>query len=144
MQNKKDKQLLDKLIEFHGHLGPYLVLGYRMGIIGLRETGAKKYFGIQVSVRCPAKPPERCLVDGLQYATGATYGKANICITKFSNNVEVKVTNLKTKDKTIISFHPNWYQQFRKALVPDEAKMHILSHQIMNECEKVIFCIIKR
>jgi formylmethanofuran dehydrogenase subunit E len=135
------KQLLNQLIQFHGHLGPYLILGYRMGMIGLRETGAKKYFGLTIEVHCPAKPPERCLVDGLQYATGATYGKANIRVTKFSDTISVLVKNNATKANVTISFNPKWYQQFKKHLAPDEEKMHILSYNILQAPEQELFQI---
>lgn len=29
--------ILKRAAEFHGHLGPFLVIGVRMGLIGLRE-----------------------------------------------------------------------------------------------------------
>ncbi|MDI6783240.1 MAG: formylmethanofuran dehydrogenase subunit E family protein [bacterium] len=136
-------ELLNKLIDFHGHLGPYLVLGYRMGIIGLRETGAKKYFGVQVSVRCPGRPPERCLIDGLQFSTGATYGKANICVTKFHDIINIIVKNIVTKKKVKISFNLKWYEQFKQELSPDEDKLHRISRKILTVPEKEMFCIIK-
>lgn len=138
------KQLIDQLIQFHGHLGPYLVLGYRMGMIGLRETKTKKYFGLRVEVKCPAKPPERCLVDGLQFATGATYGKANICVTKFTDTITVLVKNNTTKKGVKIAFDPKWYREFKKKLVPDEEQMHLLSYNILKASENKLFRITYR
>ncbi|MFB3896227.1 MAG: FmdE family protein [bacterium] len=138
------KELLNQLIQFHGHLGPYLILGYRIGMIGLRETQAKKYFGVTVEVKCPAKPPERCLVDGLQFATGATYGKANIQVTKFTDTITVVVKNNASKKKVTISFVPEWYRQFRKQLVPDEDKMHVLSYNILDTAEQEMVRIISK
>jgi len=64
--------------EFHGHLGPYLVLGLLAGEYAIEKLGCKKYFGIEVSVWGATKRPKSCLIDGLQLATGATYGKGNI------------------------------------------------------------------
>ena len=69
---------LKRMKEFHGHLGPYLILGLLMGECGLRKVRAKKYFGIAVKVRGVNNKPQSCLVDGLQLSTGATYGKGNI------------------------------------------------------------------
>ncbi|MFA5176898.1 MAG: formylmethanofuran dehydrogenase subunit E family protein [Candidatus Omnitrophota bacterium] len=69
---------LKEAIKFHGHLGPYLVLGLLAGELGLKKTGAKKYFGTEVKVYGANIKPKSCLIDGLQLSTGATYGKGNI------------------------------------------------------------------
>ena len=64
--------------KFHGHLGPWLVLGLLIGEYGLKKINAKKYFGIDVKVSGLRKKPRSCLIDGLQLSTGATLGKGNI------------------------------------------------------------------
>jgi formylmethanofuran dehydrogenase subunit E len=63
---------------FHGHLGPYLVLGILAGETALKKLNAEKYFGLDVEVRGAQKKPKSCLIDGLQLSTGATYGKGNL------------------------------------------------------------------
>ena len=65
-------------IKFHGHLGPYLVLGLLAGEYALKKLRCKKYFGLDVKVWGANKKPKSCLIDGLQLSTGATYGKGNI------------------------------------------------------------------
>ena len=72
------KTTLKNAILFHGHLGPYLVLGVRAGELALKKLKVKKYFTISVQVWGATKRPKSCLVDGLQLSTGATYGKGNI------------------------------------------------------------------
>lgn len=69
---------LKRAEEFHGHLGPYLVLGLLMGELALKRLKAKKFFGIKVKVWGAKQKPKSCLIDGLQLSTGATYGKGNI------------------------------------------------------------------
>ena len=63
---------------FHGHLGPYLVLGYRMGRIALRELDSEGHFGLSVLVHSKLQPPASCLIDGVQLGSGCTLGKRNI------------------------------------------------------------------
>ena len=63
---------------FHGHLGPYLVLGYRMGRIALRELDSEGHFGLSVTVHSKLRPPASCLIDGVQLGSGCTLGKRNI------------------------------------------------------------------
>ncbi len=89
--------------EFHGHLGPWLVLGLLMGNYALKKIGAKKYFGLAVEVNGLNQKPRSCLIDGLQLSTGATLGKGNI---KVKGNKEIRVTfvNLQTKDNISLTF----------------------------------------
>lgn len=49
-----------------------------MGVLALRELGAPKYFGIRVESYAGDLPPVSCMNDGLQLATGCTFGKGNI------------------------------------------------------------------
>lgn len=70
--------LLDQAKEFHGHLGPYVVLGLRMGHRAVELLGGQRHFRIRAVVRCPDQPPPSCLLDGLQLTTGCTMGKRNI------------------------------------------------------------------
>jgi formylmethanofuran dehydrogenase subunit E len=65
-------------IKFHGHLGPYLVLGILAGELAIKRLRCKKYFGLDVNVRGASQKPKSCLIDGLQLSTGSTYGKGNI------------------------------------------------------------------
>jgi hypothetical protein len=63
---------------FHGHLGPYLVLGYRMGRLALSELDSPGHFGLSVTVHSALEPPRSCLIDGIQLGSGCTLGKRNI------------------------------------------------------------------
>ncbi len=66
---------------FHGHLGPFLVLGYRMGRLALAELESPGHFGLSVVVHSALEPPESCLIDGIQLGSGCTLGKRNIELT---------------------------------------------------------------
>ena len=69
---------LKQAIDFHGHLGPYLVLGLLMGEYALKKLNARPHFGLGVKVWGARNKPQSCLIDGLQLSTGCTYGKGNI------------------------------------------------------------------
>lgn len=73
-----DEQTLDRLREFHGHLGPFAMLGYRAGKLALYELAAAGHFGVRARVECPPHTPQSCFADGIQYSTGCTLGKGNI------------------------------------------------------------------
>ncbi len=63
---------------FHGHLGPYVVAGMRLGRYALHRLHADPHFGLEVDVHCPDAPPPSCAMDGIQFASGCTLGKRNI------------------------------------------------------------------
>jgi len=67
------------LREFHGHLGPYVVVGYRMGKAATRilGSGGKR---MRAVVKTGTKPPSSCILDGIQFSTRCTLGKGNIAV----------------------------------------------------------------
>jgi inosine-uridine nucleoside N-ribohydrolase len=71
---------LGRMKEFHGHLGPYVVLGYRMGLIALEQSGSAGHFEISAEVHSILMPPRSCLIDGVQLGSGCTLGKRNITL----------------------------------------------------------------
>ena len=78
--SEKGKELLERLEDFHGHLGPYLVVGWRMGKTANEKLG-KAPFEMKSRVKTGGKTPLSCIVDGVQFSTGCTLGKGNIEIT---------------------------------------------------------------
>ncbi|MHA1731781.1 MAG: FmdE family protein [Promethearchaeota archaeon] len=73
------ERLLQDLEDFHGHLGPYLVAGARMGLIANQLLSPDKLVKYCI-VRC-SRPPMSCLIDGIQFTSGCTYGTARIVAT---------------------------------------------------------------
>ncbi len=65
---------------------------------GLRAVDAKGYFDVEVVAEGPfVKPPISCFLDGLQVATGATWGKRNIdWVKKDTADFVVRVKNTRT------------------------------------------------
>ena len=95
-----DPAWLTEAVQFHGHLGPWLVAGLRMGMAGRQTAEAQGYFDLEVRVEGPMqRPPDSCFLDGLQIATGATLGKRNLHWTE-GKQVIVRVTNVRS-GKTI-------------------------------------------
>ncbi len=67
---------LRRLADFHGHLGPYVLLGYRMGLV------ARKYFPkrFYATLYTGTEPPVSCLIDGVQFSSCCTLGKGNLTV----------------------------------------------------------------
>jgi len=80
MELPRDYPLIE-LARFHGHLGPFIVIGYRMGRYALERFGNNP-FALRATVYCSGITPQSCLVDGIQLGSGCTMGKGNIEIIK--------------------------------------------------------------
>ena len=74
MENMEKKEEIGMLRYFHGHLGPNLIAGYRMGKI----ARAAEPRDISAKVYCGSSPPPSCLIDGIQLSSCCTMGKGNI------------------------------------------------------------------
>ncbi len=72
--------VIDKAAEFHGHLGPFLAIGVRMGLLAKRTLKSDGFGDLNVIVNTGNNPPLSCVVDGIQVATGCTLGKGNIAV----------------------------------------------------------------
>ncbi|KON30900.1 hypothetical protein AC482_02790 [miscellaneous Crenarchaeota group-15 archaeon DG-45] len=77
-QRAWSEELLDRATEFHGHGGPYMVVGLRMGLAALRRLDARGWFDLRCRVSLRWRPPDSCVIDGIQSSTGCTMGKHNI------------------------------------------------------------------
>lgn len=77
-ENVSLRDLIERGTEFHGHLGPFLVLGIRMGLLALKDLGSSGHKEIDARVKTGTTPPISCIVDGIQISTGCTMGKGNI------------------------------------------------------------------
>lgn len=66
--------------EFHGHRCPFMPLGFRMGQAALEELGVGREpdHTLHVIAELGEGHPQTCLMDGIQIATGATFGKTLI------------------------------------------------------------------
>jgi formylmethanofuran dehydrogenase subunit E len=76
---EQNKELLQRAVEFHGHLGPYLVLGLRAGLYANQVLG-RDPMKTEAFIQSKTTPPESCFVDGVQLSTGCTFGKGNISL----------------------------------------------------------------
>jgi formylmethanofuran dehydrogenase subunit E len=70
---------LQKAKDFHSHLGPYLVVGLKMGRAIVGRLG-RKSFSVGITVYTGPKPPLSCVIDGLQLSTPCTVGNGGINI----------------------------------------------------------------
>lgn len=118
---KNNRVTLKEAVKFHGHLGPYLVLGILAGETALGNLKCKKYFGLQAKVWGAEKKPKSCLIDGLQLSTGATYGKGNI--EKFNGSkIKIEFHRIINRKKITLEFKDGLIQKLNKAKTHNDAE----------------------
>ena len=130
------EETLTKAAGFHGHLGPFLVVGVRMGRLALEKLNAKRAGththdqcnSLSVVVETGSKPPISCIIDGIQWSTGCTLGKGMIRIedrgrpaAKFkAQGQELRIT-LKNQIFERIEYslksHPSEFQDLNKEII---------------------------
>lgn len=91
---------LERAATFHGHLGPYLALGLKMGLLGKNLLQGDP-FSIRAVIHTMKTPPRSCILDGIQFSSGCTLGKGNISVEeddeiygiffKDSHRIEIRV-----------------------------------------------------
>jgi formylmethanofuran dehydrogenase subunit E len=73
------EDVLKSIARFHGHLGPFVVVGFRMGDLANKSLGSDP-FGKTALVLTGGKTPRSCVIDGVQLSSGCTLGKGGIAV----------------------------------------------------------------
>ena len=124
-----------KLIEkFHGHLGPYAVLGYRMGLIANEKIGTD-CFSKNAIVFTGNNPPLSCIIDGLQLSSGCTLGKGNIEV--IDGDCAKVVFSKKSGEKIEIKLKDNVREEIDK--IVNEGNMVGYSQDIYKKTDQDLF-----
>lgn len=73
---------ISNAVKLHGHLGPFLVIGVRMGRIAKRilDPEVKGGMKMQVTIKIPFFTPFSCTLDGVQATTSCTVGNQRLKI----------------------------------------------------------------
>ena len=117
---RKLKQDLDKdmekAVDFHGHLGPFLVVGVRMGIIGLKQLEARQGdTALRATVSLKRSVPFSCVIDGIQVTTKCTIGNAKLKIRNSPKEISTTLEILGGKRVTV-TVNPARLAELRRSL----------------------------
>jgi formylmethanofuran dehydrogenase subunit E len=74
--------LVNEAVKLHGHLGPFLAIGVRMGSLAERTLNPdeKDKRKLQATVQTPSFTPFSCIIDGIQATTTCTVGNQRLKI----------------------------------------------------------------
>jgi len=104
-----DRSLLEMGIAFHGHKCPAMPLGIRVGLAAINALGVQRASNKELYCMCETgyAHATMCFVDGVQVATGCTFGKSNIEKLDYEKNA-ITLINVKTKRAVRVALKPEF------------------------------------
>ncbi|MGB9756630.1 MAG: formylmethanofuran dehydrogenase subunit E family protein [Candidatus Bathyarchaeales archaeon] len=105
MIEEKIKLAIKEAEKFHGHLGPFLVLGVRMGETAKRilRIAHEENESLHITVKVPFLTPFSCVLDGIQVTTQCTIGNQKLKIENSSKEIFAIFQYLKADKKLTIT-----------------------------------------
>jgi formylmethanofuran dehydrogenase subunit E len=95
------KSTIEYARKLHGHVGPYMVIGLKMGNAAKKalNTSDAESTHLKAEISVPLRPPASCLLDGIQVSTTCTVGNQRL---QFKNAKTIQATFTSQKDaKTV-------------------------------------------
>lgn len=141
--NKRYDSILKKAEEFHGHLGPFLVIGIKMGLVGLGQVEATKGSSLAVTASLPLRVPFSCIIDGLQITTKCTIGNQKLTLRE-SEKIQAEFKRKDNGQKTVVALNQSTFEKLKSQLLqetlPDE-KVRKLAWKVAAIPEAELFLI---
>jgi len=129
-----DKALMLSALEFHGHVCPAMPAAFRAGRLAMRTLGIgrERNSVSRVYAEVGRHQAAACFVDGLQSATGCTFGKNNIykleygkwaftLVAKDNSAIRVSVKS-EVMEK---NFSSGFIEQRKKGVLPSQVSSEI-------------------
>jgi formylmethanofuran dehydrogenase subunit E len=149
MKNEEQEKIetwVEAAADFHGHLGPFLVLGVRMGLIGLRELHTSRGdMKLHATATLERTVPFSCTVDGIQVVTQCTVGNGRLQINDRKNKVAAKF-QLDQKRPVSVTLKPAKFEELKNSL-PNTARSYKniqLARRIASSPEEELFSVKKK
>ncbi len=140
-QKQELEDILRRAIDWHGHFGPFLVLGVKMGIIGMRELEViKGNPKLRVTVMTKPSVPFSCVIDGVQAATQCTLGNRRLRLRNSTKSVSAKFQILEGNTVTV-TLNPAKQEELKELLSKHVRSEEIekIAHNVVSMSEKELF-----
>jgi formylmethanofuran dehydrogenase subunit E len=139
LRTEDSASLLEKARDFHGHLGPFLVIGVRAGLKGLRELQTRKEnLDLSAKVRLTCSVPYSCILDGIQVATGCTIGNRRLT---YENSSDLTILFQNRAGRAVtVSILPEAVDELMRQLAKD-APAEEAAHKAAAMPEEELFAV---
>lgn len=142
-QKQELEDIIRKAVDFHGHLGPFLVLGVRMALIGIRELGVKKGNPkLRVTVMTKPSVPFSCVIDGVQVATKCTIGNRKLRLQDSPKSVSAKF-QIQEENVVAVTLNSAKREELEKLLSEQSSfqEMEKIARKVVSMPERELFKI---
>lgn len=147
--SKKEQDLdsiVKEAVDFHGHLGPFLVIGVRMGLIGLRELKTTRGDSkLQATTHLKHAVPFSCTIDGIQMTTQCTVGNGKLKLKSTQETVSAEF-KLNRERQVTVTLKPTKFEELKRSM-PKSARSYKnikLAREVASSPEKELFTIEKK
>lgn len=131
--------------KLHGHLGPFLVIGVRMGNIAKRVLNPNREGDrtLEATVRTQPLTPFSCVIDGVQATTQCTVGNQRLRIEKSPKEISARF-KLQNSEKTLtVSVNSEMVEDLTGKIAEGFSNEE-LAREIARTPEKQLFAVEKR
>jgi formylmethanofuran dehydrogenase subunit E len=135
-----ERELLNKMFEFHGHKCWASAIGLRAGLLALKKLGVEraKAKELYVILETGYYHGAGCFGDGVQFATGCTLGKGNL-IRKPRGKLAFTLIDPKQKKQIRLCFNPKIREKISNTAFMRKRSAGIPPHEIPeNEVMEVV------
>lgn len=123
--------LIENAVKLHGHLGPFLVIGVRLGDaaksrLNVDDNNSRK---LRANIKTPLSTPFSCVIDGIQASTSCTVGNQRLKIESSAKEITASFTLQSTKKTMKILVNPkvveDLVKEMSKGANPEQLAMKI-------------------
>lgn len=138
--------LIKKAADFHGHLGPFLVIGVRMGSLSKRILNVnigKSKKELQVTAKLPLSTPFSCILDGIQATTRCTVGNGKLRMENTQGKITVHFEQQNSNNALNIHVNPQVVEELKNRF-SEGASNEELAREIASMSESQLFMVEKQ
>jgi len=137
--------MVQKAADFHGHMGPFLVVGVRMGIVGLQKLGVRRGDdSLSATVFVEPSVPFSCAIDGIQVTTKCTIGNSKLKLGKSPKEIST-MFEISGGKRVTVTLNPARLAELRRAILKAMApeRLKEIARVVASMPEKELFLIKK-
>ncbi|MCW3981847.1 MAG: formylmethanofuran dehydrogenase subunit E family protein [Candidatus Bathyarchaeota archaeon] len=142
----EQRDLLRRAEDFHGHFGPFLVIGVRIGLIGKKHMEGSAFDSVRVKASLPLRVPFSCVVDGIQVSTRCTIGNQRLSVEN-SEEVYVEFESEGCSERVSIALRKSIFDRLKSQLAGknfDDRSVRGLAHEVAAARDDALFIVINK
>lgn len=143
--SEESTSLIKKAADFHGHLGPFLVIGVRMGSLAKKilNVNVRESNKLRATARLPLLTPFSCILDGIQATTQCTIGNQKLRIEDSQAKIVVYFEQQSSGKALRIHVNPKIIKELKNRY-SEGASNEELAREIVSMPESQLFIIEKQ